>query len=101
MIKGRKVKIGSKDFILPPILLADLEIHEQDIDAVQQGAMGMKAFGVMRTVVLLALQRNYPEMTLDTLKPMLDAGNIGELFKAALAVGGLVEIDPGEATAAL
>ena len=47
-------------------------------------------------VILLAMNRNYPEITLDDLSDWLDLSNFREMFYAVQGASGLKAIAPGE-----
>lgn len=116
-IAGRKIRLGTDDFIVPPLSLRGLRTNQSLIDAVQTGVLVTtpdpskpeetvtKALNVIErveaiaTISLCAIQRNYPTIKIDFMEDALDVGNMEEVFEAVLAQSGLVKRPPGETTA--
>jgi hypothetical protein len=63
--------------------------------------MGETQIGVLTEIVAAALQRNYPDMTAETVENLLDLGNAGAVLNAVLTGSGLKAQErlPGEAGA--
>lgn len=103
MIPGTAIAMGGQDWTIPPLTLGQLrrlmpKVRQlTEIDA----AMGETQIGVLVEIVGAALQRNYPDMTLETVENLLDLGNAGVVLNAVLTGSGLRprENAPGEAMA--
>lgn len=100
-IDGRKMRLGTETYIVPPLSLRGLKTHEKLIDKVQtdQSMTSGDKVDAIATVALCALNRNYPHMNLETLLDVVDVGNLQELFEAVMAQSGLVKAPAGEARA--
>jgi hypothetical protein len=98
MIPGVEVTIGEKKYTMPPLSLGQLrngvmlKLKEHD-EAIEQ-SKGYEASVLKGEIVLEALKRNYPELTLDSVE--FDFGNINELWLVALGLSGF---KPGETPA--
>jgi hypothetical protein len=94
---GVKIKLGGEDYIVPPLSLRQVkkfqaiieEQMEQSIGAASDGPLNGDQVESMKTVILAALQRNYPELTEDWLEDNIDLGNLISVFVAAMGVNGL------------
>ncbi|MGH3429615.1 MAG: hypothetical protein ACRDQZ_18945 [Mycobacteriales bacterium] len=119
-IDGVEVEIGRKLYVLPPLSFKLLRRYKKEIMDIQRIELGKfepgeqdeGALFLLRytPLILDALKRNYPEMTLDDLEDGLDlgdmnggrSGRIGEMFKALFGVSGIDgdgDAKPGESPA--
>ncbi len=102
---GEWVQVGDEVYRIPPLAFR----HVQEL---QEEVTGLAVMGTrptadqMKTVTKIvhsAMQRNYPELTVDQVDDMLDLGNYQQVLGAVLAIGGFVEkkggAEPGEAQA--
>ena len=103
MIPGVMVAMGGQDWTVPPLTLGQLrrlmpKVRELTAIGAQ---MGETQIGVLVEIVAAALQRNYPDLTTETVENLLDLGNAGAVLNAVLTGSGLRprERPPGEATA--
>lgn len=94
---GTAVKIGEKEYIIPPISLGQLRngaltlLREHD-DLVAEGKT-FEAMEIRGQVILKALQRNYPDFNEEELFDHLDMANTGPIWLAILGISGFT---PGE-----
>jgi len=102
LIPGVEVAMGGENWLIPPLTLGQLrrlmpKVRQlTEIDA----AMGEAQIGILVEIVAAALQRNYPEMTQETVENLLDLGNAGAVLNAVLLGSGLKRrSSPGEAEA--
>jgi hypothetical protein len=91
MIPGVMVAMGGRQWTVPPLTLGQLrrlmpKVRQLTEIGVQ---MGETQIGVLIEIVAAALQRNYPEMTADTVENLLDLGNAGTVLNAVLTGSGL------------
>jgi hypothetical protein len=98
MIEGKKVQMGGKEWIVPPLNFRSLKAHREALMTATPASL--VASGKVVDLIHEALKRNYPELTLDELEDMLDMGNALAVTEAVLGVSGLVERESGEAPAA-
>jgi hypothetical protein len=113
MIPGKLINLGGKDYTLPPLNFAGLRKLGPKIQEVGGAYLSGNLFmdvdkvGVVAEIVLAALQRNYPDLTLEEVENFLDFANVKEVFPALMGVSGLEfkeghpegEPAPGEAPA--
>lgn len=91
MIPGAEVAMGGENWLIPPLTLGQLrrlmpkvrQLTEIDV------SMGESQIGVLVEIVATALQRNYPDVTLETVENLLDLGNAGAVLNAVLTGSGL------------
>jgi hypothetical protein len=103
MIPGIAVSMGGREWTVPPLTLGQLrrlmpKVRQlSDINA----QMGETQIAVLVEIVTAALQRNYPDITTETVENLLDLGNSGPVLTAVLTGSGLRQpvLPPGEAAA--
>lgn len=100
MIKGNEVELGGQIYVIPPLNLAALERFQDKLEA-YSGGIDRESVAFVVEVVHTAMKRNYPDITVDELKELIDLGNIQSVFAAVMNVSGLVarSADAGEAAA--
>lgn len=98
MIDGKTVKMGGKEWTVPPLNFKALKTFGPMLNTMTP--QQLVAEGKVLDLIHAALLRNYPELTVDELEDMLDMGNVMEITMAVLGVSGLVEKQPGGAEAA-
>ena len=95
------VAMGGQEWTVPPLTLGQLRRLMPKVRQLTEiGAqMGETQIGVLVEIVAAALQRNYPDMTAETVENLLDLGNAGAVLNAVLTGSGLRprERSPGEA----
>ena len=103
MIPGVMVAMGGRDWTVPPLTLGQLRRLMPKVRQLTEiGAqMDETQIEVLVEIVAAALQRNYPDMTAETVENLLDLGNAGAVLHAVLTGSGLRprEQTPGEAAA--
>lgn len=98
--KGIKVEFGDQALVIPPLCLGALEDLQGRI-AKFQGDIGDKdQVATVIDAALMALNRNYPEITRKDVASMIDVGNMAEVFEAVMDVSQLKRkaIEAGEVT---
>lgn len=89
MIKGTEVDLGGTTYIVPPLNLAALERFQDRLEN-YTGGLDRESVSFVVEVAYAAIKRNYPDMTIDQLKELIDLGNIQQVFEAVMNVSGLV-----------
>lgn len=85
MIPGIRIEIGGKEFVLPPLGLgglkktAELRSRYAEMSPDEQMDACIETFHA-------ALQRNYPDFTLDEMKEQIHAWEVMELQKSLAAL---------------
>lgn len=98
MLDGVNIKIGTRDFVVPPLNFARLKQQEDNLARVKQGGNMDAAWRTaVVEVVHAAVTRNYPDVTRETIEENLDLGNMKRVIEAICGNSGLT--DAGEATA--
>ncbi|MBV8121119.1 MAG: hypothetical protein JO081_14420 [Alphaproteobacteria bacterium] len=101
MIPGVQVAMGGREWTVPPLTLGKLrwlmpKLRQlTDISA----QMDETQIAILIEVVIAAMQRNYPDLTAESVENLLDLGNAAEVLRAVLTGSGLREHRPGEAMA--
>lgn len=103
MISGVSVMMGGREWTIPPLTLGQLRRLMPKVRELSEiGAeIGETQIGVLVEIVAAALQRNYPDITTETVENLLDLGNAGPVLNAVLSGSGLKPRGraPGEAVA--
>jgi hypothetical protein len=91
VIPGIAVMMGGREWTVPPLTLGQLrQLMPKVRQLSEPGAqMGETQIGVLIDIVAAALQRNYPEITTESVENLLDLGNAGPVLNAVLAGSGL------------
>jgi hypothetical protein len=91
MIPGIEVAMGGRDWLIPPLTLGQLRRLMPKVRQLTEigASMGEPQIGVLVEIVTTALQRNYPDLTTDTVENLLDLGNAGAVLNAVLTGSGL------------
>ncbi len=96
MIEGIELKIGESTYTVPPLNFAGLKKVAPKLQgisvALAQGKLG--AFTEEQTdaileVVLVALKRNYPDLTREKIEEDLDLANMGAVISAVMNISGI------------
>ena len=83
--------MGGREWTVPPLTLGELRRLMPKVRELSEiGAqMGETQIGVLVEIVAAALQRNYPDITAETVENLLDLGNAGLVLNAVLTGSGL------------
>ena len=100
-IRGIRVPLGGNNYIIPPLNLIGFEQHEAEVEKLSADAnlKVSEKLKIICGIALSAIQRNYPEVTMDFLKQWIDLGNMQEVFMAVMAQSGMRAAKPGEVMA--
>jgi hypothetical protein len=103
MIPGVMVAMGGQQWTVPPLTLGQLRRLMPKVRQLTEigSQMGESQIGVLVEIVAAALQRNYPDVPVETVENLLDLGNAGTVLNAVLTGSGLRPREglPGEAPA--
>lgn len=85
LIPGQKVIMRGVEFVIPALTLGQAEYLEKDIATISDEAVsnGQRLSAVAK-VLESTMKANYPEITLDEVKDLLDMKNYNGAFLAAL-----------------
>lgn len=85
---GIAVTLGGRDFTVPPLCLRDVK-RFLPLMAELFGKSPLEQMTLTSEVILAALQRNYPELTMDELDVLLDPVSISSVMEAIMEASGL------------
>jgi hypothetical protein len=104
ILKGAEIELGGRKFTVPPLNLNALERLGPKFTELTR-AMDSNDFGQMFTsenvnnlteIIHASLVRNYPELTANDVKDLVDLGNLKEAFEAVCAQSNLKKVAAGE-----
>lgn len=90
--EGELVKLGKREFIIPSLSVRQAEKLWPDILEMQAGvtiAEFPKKLGQALPIIHAAMTRNYPDLTLDELKDLVDVRNFARLMKIIAGQSGM------------
>ena len=101
MIRGAKLDLRGREFIVPPLTFDSLERLEAEFEVINGIEIG-KPFNKeqMRAVVTVvheALLANYPDLQLEELRSLVDVLNVRVAMNVVMGASGLEQVMPGEA----
>ncbi len=94
LIDGTTIKLGGKTYVIPPLNFARLKKLREELSilsAANTSGIGMspELLDASITVILSALNRNYPDMTRDEVEELIDLRNMQEIMAAITGQSGL------------
>ena len=96
LIPGTKVNLGGRIYVMPPLSLDQVQEFEEVIKTFGTKPTLRDNMEIALPVLLVALQRNYADMTIEDLRPLMDMGNSTSTIDALWTSSGFVPIKPGE-----
>lgn len=90
-IPGVRLNIGGTDYIVPALNFRILRQVQPRLHALTSMAAipDDEQLNTVIDIVLMALQRNYPDMTRETLEEAVDLDNLKEIVAAIMGLSGL------------
>lgn len=77
------------ELVVPPLNLAAVEVLQERLVGFT-GALDPQSVGLVVDATLMALRRNYPDLTRErVVNDLLDLGNMAEVMEAVMDVSGL------------
>jgi hypothetical protein len=103
VIPGVAISMGGREWTIPPLTLGQLRRLMPKVRELSNinTQIGETQIGVLVEIVFAALQRNYPDITIEMVEDLLDLGNAAPVLNAVLTGSGLRPraLQPGEAMA--
>jgi hypothetical protein len=100
MFTGNKIKLGTEEYIIPPISLGQLRNgllqRLQEHDTLVADNKTFEAMDIRGQIILAALRRNYPDIDENMVFDNLDMNNTGPIWLTILGASGFL---PGETEA--
>jgi hypothetical protein len=87
--EGISVKLGGREFIVPPLNFKPLRRFLPIVQNLQNESDPIKLMDIYVDILHAAIRRNYPEMTRDDLEELLDFSNAPKVFQAIMGASGL------------
>jgi hypothetical protein len=95
-IPGTPVNLGGMDYIMPPLNLDQVQEFESIIPKLGQRPTLRENLEEALPLIHAALSRNYPEITIEDLRKILDLGNFSIACDALVTVSGYTKASAGE-----
>jgi len=89
--KGVAIELGGTTYIVPPLTLGSFEDHADAIKGFDPTAPTPASVRLVVDLLTAALRRNYPEMTRDTVRDLVDLQTMVPVMYALMGVSGAVE----------
>ena len=91
MLPGVTIAMGGRDWQVPPLTLGQLRRLMPKVRQLTEigASMGESQITVLVEIVAAAMQRNYPEATVEMVENLLDLGNASAVLNAVLTGSGL------------
>jgi hypothetical protein len=103
LIDGVVISMGGIDYTVPPLNLAGVKkvLASGDMAELQnvKGVPSADQIGVISRIAILALNRNYPDLTIEELEELLDLGNAMQIIRSVMGVSGFVARGEGSGEA--
>lgn len=87
-VPGIEIQLGKVKRVLPPLNAAAFKTYRAEITKVFD-ERGLPDLAVVATLAHAALQRNYPDLSIEDVENDVDFGNLVEVFEAVMNVSGL------------
>lgn len=91
--EGESIKIGGKEYIVPGLSLGQMEEMTDKIEKLEGigDKLTKEMVQLISEICHAALSRNYPGLTLEEVKNILDIRNMQSVLEAVLGASGLVK----------
>ena len=95
---GVPVVLNGETHLIPSLSLRQVQENYETLSAPVEvdGDNLLKRFDAYLPIILLAVQRNYPEVTSENLRDWLGLSNFYKVLAVVKGVSGLSESEPGE-----
>jgi hypothetical protein len=97
--EGVRITLGQQEYIVPALTIRQMrELTSELADLKGIGAEPTSdEITSMLRIVLAAISRNYPDMTIDALEDAIDLNSLAVVMQAITGQSGLERVKPGEA----
>jgi hypothetical protein len=97
MFKGEAIDLGGAEYIIPPLSLEKLEELEPQFHALAMPSASFRGrVDALMPILLASFQRNYPEITDQQLRQLLDLPSLNRLVEIIMRGNGFRTVKPGE-----
>lgn len=98
MIDGEKIDIAGQEYVIPPLNFTGLEKYLELNERLTQAPAMKEQLTIMAEMLVIALKRNYPDLTVEQAKDMLDLQNWPDICAAIANTSGLKKNQTQEMT---
>ena len=96
-IPGRALNMGGRELVLAPLTLDQVQEFEPTMTRLADSSKPLREMlADFLPVILASLQRNYPDITLEDVRALVDVGNFKEATEAIVDISGYKRVAPGE-----
>ena len=95
-IPGTPLNLSGVEFLMPPLNLDQVQQFEAIIPTLGQKPTLRENIEEALPVLHAALSRNYPDLTVEELRALIDLGNFGPACEALTSSSGFVKGPAGE-----
>jgi hypothetical protein len=89
MVRGIPLILGDgKEYIVAPLTLGALEDYGDALNNI--GSLDRASVATTIDVTLASLKRNYPDITREQVRELIDVENMDKVFQACMDVSGLM-----------
>lgn len=90
LYEGEKIKIRGREYIVPGLSFGQIERLADKIEqiSISGNKLTKEMIQAITEITYAALSRNYPEITQDEVKEMLDTRNMQNIFEAIMGASG-------------
>lgn len=92
-IPGTQINLGGVDFVMPPLNLDQVQQFSDVIPTLGKKPTLIENINEALPVIFAALSRNYQDLTIEDLRPLLDLGNFRDACVAVATSSGFVASD--------
>lgn len=98
---GVWVRFGLEEFRLPSFGLYEVQELEQDVKLLEGITAGVtptrEQWASAHKIIWASMRRNYPEIEVQDVVPLIDLSNISDVLSAIFATSGYKKVPPGGA----
>lgn len=87
-IEGKAIRMGGMDIVVPALNMKKLKEKATEIIAMDEETDTVKKLEASCAVIHSALQRNYPDITIDEVEELVDMANLQEVTQAVMGQKG-------------
>lgn len=99
-IPGTELNLGGRVLVLAPLNLDQVQAFDEKISGLGGDVPLRDAINAAVPIIHASLSRNYPDMTVDDVRGLLDVGNFRQALEAVVASSGYALAVPGESSPA-
>lgn len=93
LYEGESIRIGGREYIVPGLSLGQVEQMADRIETLSKSTdqLSKEMIQTVSEICHAALSRNYPHLTLEEIKNMLDMRNMAHVLETVMGATGFVK----------